>query len=298
MSDNGDILIIKRNSGFFLDSEENVCPYFNKSAYFLPFRALRKIARKFNFSFVNRLFYGKWKRVVGTKSVVILFDSNGEYSEYVPKYIKRKNKDIKIIFWYWNPVKMHGGKIIDSKYIDEIWTYNRFDAKKYKLKYAPQFYCLPKRDAYASVKSDLIFLGKDKGRGNALNQLKSDAESQNLVCNFCLAKKNNIKYSDYIDDILCSRCIVDLVPDQECGLTLRPLEALFYDKKLITNYEDIVNYDFYNKNNIFIIGKDNIRELADFIKKPYKKNDGNIIKSYDYRNWLEHIEDGESVKYD
>ena len=68
-----------------------------------------------------------------------------------------------------------------------------------------------------------------------------------------------------------SNCILDYNQEGQVGLTLRPMEALFLEKKLITNNKDIKNYDFYNPSNIFILGENNIEDIKEFINKPYEK---------------------------
>ena len=83
-----------------------------------------------------------------------------------------------------------------------------------------------------------------------------------------------------------SKCILDYNQEGQVGLSLRPMEALFLERKLITNNTDIKNYDFYNHDNIFILGEDNINEIKEFINKPYKKIDQDIIDYYDFDQWL------------
>jgi hypothetical protein len=43
-------------------------------------------------------------------------------------------------------------------------------------------------------------------------------------------------------------------------------EALKYEKKIITDNPHVKNYDFYRKENIFIIGEDSENELKNFIE--------------------------------
>ena len=83
-----------------------------------------------------------------------------------------------------------------------------------------------------------------------------------------------------------SKCILDVGNNDNAGLTVRVMESLFLEKKLITNYKNIVKYDFYNKNNIFIIGVDNLEQIKDFINSPYEKIDSEKIKYYDFESWL------------
>ena len=86
-----------------------------------------------------------------------------------------------------------------------------------------------------------------------------------------------------------SKAILDLNNGNQVGLTLRPLEALFFKKKLITNNINIINYDFYSPDNIFILGVDDISNLTIFLNKKYKEIDKKIIEKYDFSNWLKRL---------
>ena len=271
------------------------------SCYWLPVRIIRRIVRKLRLYYFYPIFYGSWKKMIKDTDLVIMFDAGIENADDLARYIKRVNSKIKIFFWYWNPIN-NNKAAFDSKFIDEIWTYSRFDAQNYRLKYNCQFY--PQvltnqlRVGHNNIFTDIVFLGADKGRKQILDELKVCAERQGLKCSFTVieTKSESVEYGTYIDCVKRSRCVVDIVPNQSCGLTLRPLEALFYGKKLITNYQDIVNYDFYNQENIFIIGKDDVTKLAEFVKSPYRIINKKIVDFYSFENWLRRIERNEDVK--
>ena len=288
-------IIIKSNSFVFFVGLDNIYAYY--SSYRLFVSALRRIARKLRLDFIYPVFYGRWKRCLGDVGLVVLFDNGIDNADKVARYIKNIDSGIKVVFWYWNSISPDG-TMINGDYIDEIWTYNRFDAKKYGLKYNSQFYRRISIKTKKNAETDLVFLGTDKGRSSILTELENNAERYGLKCDFIIVKKKGdaILYEDYLRRINDSKCIIDLVSSQRCGLTLRPLEALFYEKKLITNYEDIVNYDFYDKGNIFILGKDDINKLAEFVNSPYKKIDKKIVDFYSYESWLGRIERGESIE--
>lgn len=295
--DKKDIAIIKANRALIKFGEEkNVYEYYLSYAKIV--RGIRKIIRKSNFCFICQMFYGNWRKYLESVKLVIMFDTGVENVDEIAEYIKRANPEIRLVFWYWNPVSSKNEVAIKCPNIDEVWTYNRFDAKKYNLRYSPQFYS-PMRDMSGENPSfDLMFLGRDKGRRRLVEKIKEGAEAQSLKCNFIVIEreKDLIDYGKYLEFLDDSKCIVDLVSRQDCGLTLRPLEALFYKKKLITNYEDIVSYDFYKRENIFVIGRDNINELSEFINSPYAEIDSKIVNFYTYENWLKRIESGEDVK--
>jgi len=284
------VMIIKSNKDLFFRQYNNVYPFFNNKQNFLF-----KLFNKMNSSFV-KFFFGDWKKEIRLNDTVILFD-NG-YSNIIPKYIKGKNKNIKVVFWFWNSIKEYKdnnqNKIIDdilnNKYIDEIWTYNRFEAKEYNLKYNPQFYqkCFELENEPVD---DVLFLGREKGRNDNLMNLNNIFNENKIKSNIIIVKneKDKISYDDYLRLLSKSKCVLDYSFTIPCGLSLRPLEALFYEKKLITNNPDIKNYDFYNPNNIFILGEDKIENLKSFLDKPYEKVNQDIIDYYSFESWLDRI---------
>ena len=99
-----------------------------------------------------------------------------------------------------------------------------------------------------------------------------------------------MSYDKYLELLSESNCILDYNEKGQSGLTLRPMEALFLEKKLITNNKDIKNYDFYNPSNIFILGENNIEDIKEFINKPYEKVEQKIIDYYDFEQWLSRFE--------
>jgi hypothetical protein len=80
--------------------------------------------------------------------------------------------------------------------------------------------------------------------------------------------------------------VVDLVPEVQTGLSLRPLEALFFGKKLITNCKSIKNHPLYNKTNIFILDEDSDADLLQFIKEPIAPQPQSIKEYYSFNEWL------------
>lgn len=85
-----------------------------------------------------------------------------------------------------------------------------------------------------------------------------------------------------------SRCVFDSAQSGQIGLTIRVFEALGAKKKLITTNPDIVNYDFYCPENIYVY-EGSINLDAPFFKTGYKEIDKNVYQKYSLRNWLEEI---------
>jgi len=83
-----------------------------------------------------------------------------------------------------------------------------------------------------------------------------------------------------------ARCIIEIVQNGQKGSTLRPLEALACGKKLMTNNQFIKEYDFYLKENIFIIGEDDFFTIDTFIQTPFTPLPSAIVDKYDISSWL------------
>ena len=288
-------IIVKGNGFISFKERPNVFKFY--SSYNFASRALVKLLRVLKLYCFVPMFYGSWKKYLRKREVIILFDAGVKDITETTRYIKHINPNIRIVFWYWNPVNGNEDAIHDDR-IDQVWTYSRFDAKKFNLYYNPQFYDSSYVVQKTRINTDLLFLGKDKGRKEILKTLEKKAGEQGLKSNFVLVddKNSEISYEDYLNLVADSRCIVDLVPSQSCGLTLRPLEALFFKKKLITNCRDIVNYSFYDKNNIFIIGVDNLSDLSTFINTPNRPIKKDVMDYYTFEKWLDRIVNNEGTR--
>ncbi|MBP2639002.1 MAG: hypothetical protein H6Q69_2832 [Firmicutes bacterium] len=244
------------------------------------------------------LFFGDWKENISDYDLFIIRASR--YSLEVSKYIReRSNK--KIVQWYWNPVcaDIHPDKV--RGYGAEICSFDPSDCKNYNLKYITPYYFSTFKLPHNKIVNDIYFVGADKGRLNVLLDLRKTFGDQGLKVDYRITKSSKstesgnytyqpgIPYHQVLEEISSCRAILDYVQSGQTGLTLRPMEALFHKKKLITNDVNICEYDFYNKSNIFILGKDDLTELKSFIHSPYMEIDKRIVEKYDFKNWLKNF---------
>lgn len=275
-------LKINKNAVFFENINNcNIENYYIVEQNSFLFRLLRKL-NMLN----NSLCFGKWKYKVKKCNYIILGE-NG-YTPNISKYIKKKNPKCKIIMYYWNILNDEYKKILEDKNIDEFWTFDKSEAEKYNLKYNPQFYSKKIISPNTEIKQDVVFMGRAKDRKKELKKLEEIIKKLSIKTNFFIIEKEKdlIKYNEYLKQVYASKCILDYNQEGQVGLTLRPMEALFYQKKLITNNKDIINYDFYNSNNIFILGIDDMNKIKEFIDSPYQEIDEKIVNYYDYESWL------------
>ena len=267
--------------------------------------AVRFIHRKLRFYAPKSLVYSIPKPLENDNKIIV-FDTF-----VTPKYLQwlcSQYPDKRILLWYWNPAP-------DNRFFDlfprrvEIWSYSPEDCMKYGFRYNTQFFfdCLASESGKPSDphmpdtinKHPLVlFLGRDKGRKKDILEIRSVLEQNGADTEFyflqgrtkeALFRRTVIPYKEAAEKARNCDVILDYSLSATTGLTLRPLEALFFRKKLITNNKDIAQYDFYRKENIYILGEEN-RTLREFWTEPYVEVDKEIRDYYLLSNWLKRFD--------
>lgn len=189
--------------------------------------------------------------------------------------------------------------IINDNYREEVVLYYRemidfysfdmADCNKFKIKKYNQ-YCSGYEQLQVTITNDeifdLYFLGLDKGRVENVTKIVESLPlySSNVIFIYnpidffdFIQKKigckkfNYIPYKKHLSYILESKVILDIVQDGQSGITMRTLEAIISNKKVITNNKNILNEKFYNEKQIFIVDDfENlpIDKICEFIDTP------------------------------
>lgn len=195
--------------------------------------------------------------------------------------------------WVWNPLddleRYFTNHINQFKNFGfKVHTFNEKDSYKYGLEKHNQFFPIMEYidSKHDNLLYDFYFLGFDKGRKNMIDSLRSRLSNYTNKILLVNNKNDYISYSENINNILSTKCIIDIVQEGQDGQTLRPLEAITFKKKLLTNNSKIRYEDFYHPNNIFIIGHDNWNDFNDFYKKDYFEIPQDILLKYDISSWI------------
>lgn len=281
--------------------EDTNCLVFNIHK---PVNSINKTIRKVHFRLCNAyhyIWYSDFYNVKDTNKIIV-FDSI--LNMQLLHDVKSSFKGAEIVFYYWNLITSLKDLNIIKMVVDKIYSFDLNDCRKYNLFYNSQFYFNIRKDPDVILAYDSCFIGYDKGRYKILKQIADTLEQNNF--NYLYQIKANtsrkikyriparykinkeIDYGTIIENIKSSKSIIDIVQKGQSGLTLRAMEALFLDKKLITNNIYIREYDFYNKDNIFVLRDDNsnLDQLSVFLNKPHIKTDDNIKQKYLFRNWI------------
>lgn len=217
-----------------------------------------------------------------------------------------------IIFYNWD--SFNNNKISPEEFsiYDKIKSFDSHDClKNNNIKHLPLFYSNEfKFDSAVQIELLFYFAGTlHSNRYRDVTEIVSavDCEKKSFVFFYCQSKLLfylkkffgklpkelsvsevgfHIKSKTELRNLLSkSSCVIDFAHDNQVGLTMRTIEAIGMKKKIVTNNTSIVNYDFYNENNIFVIGV-SAYTLKEFLLKPYIDLPDNIYKKYDIDNWV------------
>lgn len=247
------------------------------------------------------MFFGNWKKNLSEYKKVILFDMC--FTPSLVKYIIA-HSNAKVYVYLWNPIKNNKkmlGYITKAQKFVKIFSYDKDDCEKYNMNFAPMMYSSDLKKNNVPITADLVFLGYAKDRVLQLQHYFKEFTEAGLKCNFyvvgsdCVSAEgfhisaNTLSYKEYLKMIESSNAILDLVQDGQSGLSLRVLESVFLQKKLVTGNVRVKEYDLYKPENMFILEDHNIEQIKDFLMKPYVPIEKNILQKYDFANWIDGI---------
>lgn len=261
----------------------------NAAIIFKPMNKIMRLIRRFwtNYHIIGFDFWlGDWKRTIFYYDTVIVHAS--ERTKRIASYIHQVKPSMRIIYWYWNPVNKYTlPKLIKDKNV-EHWSFDIDDCEKYGMKYNVQYYYDTNNMSTDIIEYDIYFIGHDKGRMAALKEIKSAYEHMGLIVRYDIVSEGEdiIPYHEVQKRIKKAKAILEINQYGQSGVTLRAMEALFFSKKLITNNQNIIYEDYYNKNNIFIIGRDNISDLKNFLDVPYSMEAEKFKVKHTIESWM------------
>lgn len=300
-----DKLIIKRISNdfdlFVVNNISSYCPFCDVVDIFLP---KGRIGRRIvNFSKKNNLI-GKLpfllrvnEQTIAKYNQVLIFDDFPDLP--LIKWIKSINSDCDIKVWFWN---VPDYSIEDYKKYAKLYCFDKEYCRSNDIFFEEQFYFEPKEIGQKEqVVRDLLYIGADKNRTSILETIAEEAKKQGIKYDFILIKNgitdlnhnhngiqylnNPLSYEDVLIENRKSKAILEIVREGQTGLTWRCMEALYLNKKLITNNRSIINSQFYNPDNMYIIGINKKEELGKFIDDPFKPIDSELLRNASFERW-------------
>ena len=197
--------------------------------------------------------------------------------------LKITNPKAKFVVFLEDLVSSHPFDTEEAKKFDLVISYDEGDSEKYGYAYHPTFLSKINIKPSTTLHSDFCFVGLPKNRLSEIYSVYKYLVEQGFKCDFIISgdkEKNNrvegikyiekdMSYFEYLEHVVNTDCIVEIMQKNAQGYTLRTWEALLYGKKLLTNNPEIIKAPFYNEQQFI------------YFEDPYKINIDRINRNID-----------------
>ncbi|WP_396199441.1 hypothetical protein [Flavobacterium sp.] len=225
-------------------------------------------------------------------------------------HLEIKKHTEKYIAYLYDSVSRCPVKHLLDGVFDEIFSFDKVDVATYGFSEINNYIYFDTPKNASQLKQNFIYIGSIDNRLDYLNQFAEHLKKQhqsflfyaigkkafvNKLKQLFLGKNKNIIFKkkrfsqqDTLKLYAESETIVDLVRDNQTGLSFRIFEALGLRKKIITNNFSIQNYDFYTSNNVYLIDE-NMQFLSNVYTSNFVQLPDNIYDKYSISAWVETV---------
>ena len=252
-------------------------------------------------------------RSIQPDDAVLYFSiENRKTLQIIRKFVQARKQSA----WLWDPIRSYR-KSARSRWVYKLWlkrsglrayTFDPVDARAYGIELTEQVFRhdpLPAGTAATARDIDLYFIGTDKNRLAELVRWKHLFKRDGLHAHFhivadecktyapqdrALVTTACIPYARNLELVRRSKCLLELLQGTQSGPTMRSIEALFFDCKLITDNASIVDCEFYHPSRVFVIGRDQPEDLQAFLRSPVVAAGAELLSKHEIRSWLRKFE--------
>jgi len=251
-----------------------------------------KVARRIFPSLYDKMIFRHHKRIVtteiGNTYDFVVFIQVHQFNVRHLEEFRKQHYSAKFILYNWDSLHTHDYRP-QMHVFDRIFTFDADDAKSLGVDYLPLF-CIRSFQALRNVtpsENAIYFVGNvvNSRRYLAVEAFRKYCLSHNIPFYAYLActpyiylkmlrlgiyPKNvsigHIKEKQFIDFIQRSNTVFDFANHQQSGYTMRVIENLCMNKRLITNNARILEEDFYSPSLIYIYRDFDFSGVAEFMK--------------------------------
>jgi hypothetical protein len=285
---------------------------------------MTKAVIRVNKSLMSKKIDNYYRRIISKLDIdcydYVLFLNAEAISAKNLQILRDNQTKAKFIIYMWDSLKNKKYTLDLLPYFDLKHTFDKEDSQieKYGLLFRPLFFLDVYKDMGLTLENDmvdLLFVGtvhsdrysllmtiKEKCHGLGKNvdyfmffQSKKLFYLQKALNKaFRAAKMSDFEFNPLTKDGLIQKInrgkvILDIQHAGQKGLTMRTIEMIGAKKKIITTNKEIMEYDFYNPNNIFYLDRDNIELKKSFFDNPYKEIDKEVYSKYSIGGWLQDV---------
>lgn len=250
-------------------------------------RILRMLQKVHTTTKINRRIKLPFRNIWKCSMRTIAWEKNTEYYVFFVgallkmvdiEYLKRLRKNYNVIFslilvdsWDNDELSFAAKYFAEHLRFDYIFSFDPEDVKKYGFIYTNVPYSIISPEKSNIISYDLYLAASvtTKGGPEIFHSIYKYLKEGGVSAHYRLVHvhpneqefKNeiiyniSIDYSEVIEGVKKSNCILEVLPLGQTGPTLRYNEAVCYNKKLLTTNKNVVNLPFYNPKYIHVFEK-------------------------------------------
>lgn len=250
--------------------------------------------------------------------VVLIIDNIAFGKEEIIK-IKNQHLQSRFILYMWDAIQNYPCNIGTFQYYDKILSFDIQDCKEYGFELLPLFFtesyeemgrkqgktvfdlvsiCTAHPIRYPMIKSLETYCQNEGIRFYSYLYLQS------IILYMYYKRKERVFKNSQLSEfhfkplntietrkiIASSKVVFDICNKNQNGLTMRSIEAIGGKKKLITTNKTIIDYDFFDQNNILVINEtDDFHKINSFMRLKYINYPKELYQKYSLRNWIKQV---------
>ncbi len=214
------------------------------------------------------------------------------------RILRNSTSNFKTLFY--DSTRRFPAKLKLNPLFDKVYSYDKLDVKQYGFEFLTNYIF---EESNAKDYDYLFFnIATFDYRFHLVEKLAMYIEDHNWSKSIFVFNHRGVLESDYLNVISESipvdemggiikscKIMIDIQRDDQIGLSFRVFEALGHRKKLITTNTDIINYDFYNPQNILVLDPNNLQIPKSFVESPYVDVPDHILDPYRIDNWVKKV---------
>ncbi|WP_179020408.1 hypothetical protein [Winogradskyella forsetii] len=210
-----------------------------------------------------------------------------------------KTRTEQFIAYYYDSTRRFKRKVDIIPFFDTIYSYDKLDVETYGFKFLTNY--IFEESNHQNYENLFYNISTNDYRFPLIEALAAYLKGKNWsyeiqVYNGSPMLSEHVKIiteqksiAEVAELIKASKIIVEIQRTEQVGLSFRIFEALGHRKKLITTNKDIVNYDFYNPQNILVIDEHNIEIPDEFVNSRYIEIEETVLSKYKIEHWVQPI---------
>ncbi len=278
-------LVWNKNDYFYKWEPKCMSPCRMKSSRIRP---VGKVCRMLHMDAMPGCFI---KKEVKQAEKIVLTDTVFDFCLY--NRLKKCCGEEKLFLYYMNLIGPENREYMKA-FPNRVCSFDKEDAERFGIGYRHLPYSGKAELSEETPQYDTFFLGTEKERTSGIRKAACVLETSGLRAKIMVLNGSDpqyrigeyIPYPEYLKYLSKSRTILEISRAGQDSCSLRFLESLFLGKKLITDNPQIITDPYYDPENVFILGKDDLRELPDFVMRPYRDR-GLDLSGLSFENWIE-----------